>query len=67
MAQIPTIKIKSKDTALGYVIINEKDFDPKTQNVFREKLPVLDHETDEVFSAPTRGRPKKAKEVKEND
>ena len=35
MAELPTIKIKA-DSALGYVIINQSDFDPKHHEPYHE-------------------------------
>lgn len=48
MAELPTIKIKA-DNALGYVIINQDDFDPKQHSPYpgpgrqkgKEPLPEL--------------------------
>ena len=35
MAELPTIKIKA-DSALGYMIVNQSDFDPKHHEPFHE-------------------------------
>ncbi len=35
MAELPTIKIKAENT-LGYVIINQSDFDPKLHDQYHE-------------------------------
>jgi len=37
MAKIPIMKIKSKETESGFMLINERDFDPKIHKVFKEK------------------------------
>lgn len=36
---LPTVKIVSSDTAEGYVVINESDFDKETMKKFSEKKP----------------------------
>lgn len=38
MAELPTIKVKA-DTALGYMIINQDDFDPQQHKQYAEAMP----------------------------
>lgn len=34
MATVPTVKIKSEDTDLGYVIINKEDYDSEVHELY---------------------------------
>ena len=37
MASIPTVKVESKDSKSGFMIINECDFDPKAHTKWGDK------------------------------
>lgn len=57
---VPTIKIKASNEQ-GFVVINESDLDPKTQELFfedKQPLKVIDFEIDEP---KRRGRPPASK------
>jgi hypothetical protein len=58
--RLPTVKIKA-DTKLGYMIINESDFNKSVHELYQEKEPDKEENSTETETEekPRRGRPSK--------
>jgi hypothetical protein len=74
MGTVPTVRIQSEDSESGFVVINESDFDGRTQKLYKEpeeKKPEVKPEVKEEKELESEKKPEKepaitrSKKVKE--